>query len=76
MGMTICNVSMNTVNFITLKLFPILMASIGLDGCLCILATCCTLGTFYVFFAIKETKGLSLETTQKKKNSVHSSNNC
>lgn len=75
MGLTICNVSMNIVNFITLKLFPILMVSIGLHACLCIFAICCTIGTVYVFFVIKETKGISLDV-QKKKTTPDTSNNC
>lgn len=60
--MTICMVFMNLVSFICLKLFPILMAIIGLHGCMLTLATACILGTSYIYFVVKETKGISMDS--------------
>lgn len=58
---------MNVVAFGALKLFPILMASIGLHAAVGILSVISILGTIYVFLAIKETKGKSLDA-QKQSN--------
>ena len=61
-GMTICMVFMNITSFICLKLFPILMTIIGLHGCMLTLATACIIGSSYVYFAVKETKGISMDS--------------
>lgn len=59
-GVTICNVIMQLVSFATLKLFPILMVSVGLHGSMLMFAIPCTFGAFYVYFIIKETKGIPI----------------
>lgn len=58
---------MNGVVFLLLKLFPILMVSIGLHGCMSIFAILCICGALYVFFIMKETKGMSLDTDEHAK---------
>lgn len=65
-GMTICMVCMNITSFICLKLFPILMTIIGLHGCMLTLATACIIGSSYVYFAVKETKGISMDSIGSK----------
>lgn len=42
-------------------LFPILSASIQLHGVMVIFAIACILGSFYVYFALDETKGKVLD---------------
>lgn len=59
-GVTICNVIMQLVSFTTLKLFPILMVSYGLHVAMLMFAIPCTLGAMYVYFVIKETKGMPI----------------
>lgn len=55
---------MNVVVFILLKLFPILMVSIGLHGCMVIFGLSSIVGALYVFYIMKETKGMSLDTDE------------
>lgn len=52
---------MNAVSFGLLKLFPIFMVIIDLHGCMAFLATFCVLGSLYVYFIVKETKGIALD---------------
>lgn len=59
---------MNAVSFILLKMFPILIVSIGLHGAMLIFAVACTIGSFYVFFVIEETKGIALDEQQNNNN--------
>lgn len=59
---------MNVANFTTLKVFPTLMKSVGLHGAMLIFAIPCTFGIFYVFFIIKETKGIALDAQKNDKN--------
>lgn len=61
-GITICNVFMNLVSFICLKLFPILVATIGLHGCMVTMAIVCICGTLYVYFVVEETNGISMDS--------------
>lgn len=53
---------LNTVSFTILKMFPILMASIGLHATMLIFSATCSLGAIYVILVIDETKGISLES--------------
>lgn len=55
----------NVVSFATLKLFPFLMETIGLQGTFIIFAVSCTIGIVYVYIVVKETKGISLEVQIK-----------
>lgn len=68
-GLAIGNVFFSITSFTCLKLFPILMVKIGLHSCMLILAAFCALGSLYVLFVLKETKGISLDTvlSQEKK---------
>lgn len=64
-GLTICNVFLNIISFVCLKLFPVLMVMIGLHGCMLIFAIACVLGSGYVYFVIKETKGKPMDNINK-----------
>lgn len=55
----------NLVAFLGDKYFPILLEMIHLYGCLTIFAVNCCLGTLFVIFFMKETKGRSLDFTEK-----------
>lgn len=74
-GVTICNVNLNVVGFGVLKLFPTLMASIGLHFSIAILCIVCVFGSIYVFLAIKETKGLSLDMQKQHDDGTQKPNN-
>lgn len=49
------------------------MVLIGLHGCMLVLATSCILGSFYIYFAVKETKGISLDVKQNNENTTNNS---
>lgn len=54
----------NFVAFLSDKYFPILMDMIQLHGCMLILAVNSVLGTMFVIFCMRETKGRSLNFTE------------
>lgn len=56
---------MNLVSFGILKLFPILMETIGLPAAVSFLAILCILGSIYITFVINETKGKSLDAEEQ-----------
>ncbi|XP_031619137.1 facilitated trehalose transporter Tret1-like [Contarinia nasturtii] len=64
-GMVLYTLWYNIVNFFADKYFPILLKGIHLHGCLMIFAVNCFLGTLFVVFYMKETKGRSLEISEK-----------
>ncbi|XP_055295169.1 facilitated trehalose transporter Tret1-like [Sitodiplosis mosellana] len=72
-GLTICNIFLNLASFICLKLFPTLTVIIGLHGCMLIFGIACILGSLYILFVIKETKGISMDAVQSKNHSTNNS---
>lgn len=54
----------NFVAFLGDKYFPILLESIHLHGCMLIFAGNSVLGTVFVIFCMRETKGRSLNFTE------------
>lgn len=47
--------------FILVKIFPILLVSIHLWGCIYVFSFCCVIAVAYILFAVPETKGKSLD---------------
>lgn len=64
-GVSFGNVVVNLCAFISVKIFPILMESIRLEGCLLILAVGCVFGLFYIILFVEETKGKNLNVVRK-----------
>lgn len=60
-GMVFYTLWYNIVAFLGDKYFPILLDIIELHGCLMIFAINCCIGTLFVVFYMKETKGRSLD---------------
>lgn len=58
----ICMVTINIFAFTSIKMFPILSATIHLYGCISIYAVGCAFGTLFIAKFIKETKGINLES--------------
>lgn len=69
-GMVIYTLWYNIVSFLGDKYFPILLEAINLYGCFLFFAVNCCLGTLFVMFCMKETKGQSLNTTVNSENSM------
>uniref|UniRef100_A0AAG5DB07 Major facilitator superfamily (MFS) profile domain-containing protein n=1 Tax=Anopheles atroparvus TaxID=41427 RepID=A0AAG5DB07_ANOAO len=59
-GSTICVTAVAFCAFVLLKIFPVLLDTIGLPGLMGGLATICLTGTLVVVFWLPETKGKSL----------------
>ncbi|XP_055858513.1 facilitated trehalose transporter Tret1-like [Episyrphus balteatus] len=60
-GTTICQIILGIFSFGALKIFPILMANIGLWGVMWIFASVASFGFFFFLFCLQETKGKSLD---------------
>lgn len=65
--MSINTLSMNLASFVISKYFPILSEAIELHGCLAIMSGTCVLGIIFVIFAMKETRGTSLDSIESGK---------
>lgn len=63
-GMNFYTIWYNFVAFLGDKYFPILLGIIQLYGCMLIFAANCVLGTIFVIFFMRETKGRSLNFTE------------
>lgn len=61
MSMAIIIIASNLTLFVFLKLFPPLLESIQLHGCMTICGTLCIVGTFFIAFVLQETSGQSLD---------------
>lgn len=61
-GLTICILFVYASAFLFIKLFPIFLEIIGLNGCLVIYMIGSVMGAFFVMCALDETKGRSLDT--------------
>lgn len=59
--MVIISCSLSLANFISLKIFPILLESIDLHGCLMVYGVGCIIGCLFVLLCLKETSGQSLD---------------
>lgn len=64
-GMVLFTLWYNVVAFLCDKYFPILLKMIHLHGCLSIFAVNCCLGTLFVIFFMKETRGQSIDIPEK-----------
>lgn len=51
----------NCVSFVSLKLYPILLDSIGISNSLTIYGIGCIFGAIFVIMVLKETRGKSLD---------------
>lgn len=60
-GMAIIGAFAGIFHFISSKTYPILLKSLDLHGCLMIYAFLCFIGFIFIFFALKETTGFSLD---------------
>lgn len=59
--MAIVSGSFSIVNFSCIKIYPILLESVDLHGCLSIFAAGCIIGFLFVLFIVEETNGQSLD---------------
>lgn len=78
-GMAITVVVISFTNFISAKIFPFLMVTIGLHGCLTVFGVCSVVGSAFVFCVMNETKGKSLDDVgknEKAKAQNTSADNC
>lgn len=55
-------------SFVFVKMFPILLELINLSGCITCYMIGCIIGTFFVIFALEETKGRALDSVESKNN--------
>lgn len=60
-GMAVNGAFGEIIHFISLKLYPILLKSLDLHGCLMIFVFFCCIGFIFVFFVLEETTGQSLD---------------
>lgn len=56
----ICSL-LSVVAFVSVKMYPILLESVDLHGCLSIYGAGCILGFIFVLFVLDETTGKSLD---------------
>lgn len=61
MGLAVAGFFQWISNFAITMTFPMLLGSIGLAGAYSFYMTCATLSIFFVWFKVRETKGISLE---------------
>lgn len=66
-GLTLGGLSMATSSFVIVALYPILLEIVDLHGCMTIFAATCAFGTFFVAFAVDETKGKTLDLLKEEK---------
>lgn len=59
--MSMICVAINLSAFVVVKLFPLLLETVDLHGCMFILGSGCIFGFFFVLFVMKETSGQSLD---------------
>lgn len=60
-GIAIISCSLSLANFVCGKIFPILVESIDVHGCLIVFGVGCTIGFLFVLLCLKETSGQSLD---------------
>lgn len=68
MSVAIIIFASNLTCFVYLKLFPPLLESIRLYGCMSICGILCVLGSIFIAIVLKETSGESLDNVGLKKN--------
>lgn len=67
-GLTLIILFVYAFGFIFVKLFPMLMDAIGLDGCTASLCIGCILGAFFIMFTLEEKSGQPLDTLRSTEN--------
>lgn len=60
-GVTIISIVLSIAAFVSLKLFPILLDTQDVHGCLSLYGCGCVIGAIFVLFAMKETNGKPLD---------------
>lgn len=60
-GVAIVALSLSSITFLFVKLFPIMLEIIDLHGCMCVFGVGCIIGAIFALFILEETKGKSLD---------------
>lgn len=67
-GIAIGALTYNLTSFACHKLFPILIDTISLEGCMIIFAVNSIVGSLFIFFILDETRGKPIDTIKCEEN--------
>lgn len=63
-GCTMCTSTISMCAIVQLKMFPLMLAEIGLHGCMFLFATVGVLGMVFTLYTMNETKGKNLDVLE------------
>lgn len=63
-GATFYTASLCILQFVFLKIFPVILYALGLDGSLFLFAGVLVVGFIFTIFVVRETKGINLDVLE------------